>query len=97
MLRDHNASLQAGDTEAADRAAVLRAAGRLLGLLQHDPARWLQGGADDTTAIEEAIERRLAARKAKDFAAADRIRAELAGQGIVLEDKPGGKTEWRRA
>ena len=43
------------------------------------------------------IVQRLDARKAKNFAEADRIRTELAIRGIVLEDKPGGKTEWRRA
>ncbi|HZS83899.1 MAG TPA: cysteine--tRNA ligase [Stellaceae bacterium] len=92
-----NASLQRAPEEAAEKAAMLRAGGALLGLLQQDPARWLKGEADDAAAIEDAIRRRNAARKAKDFALADRIRAELAGQGIVLEDKPGGKTEWRRA
>src|SRR3984885_4993421 len=48
-------------------------------------------------AIEELIVRRLEARKTKDFREADRIRDELASQGVILEDRPGGRTEWRRA
>jgi cysteinyl-tRNA synthetase len=53
------------------------------------------GGLDDAQ-IQACITARLAARKARDFAESDRLRDELAAQGIVLEDKPGGITEWRR-
>jgi cysteinyl-tRNA synthetase len=79
----------AGDATAS---AGLRAAGDLLGLLQ-DP-HWFQGDRD-ATGIETAIAARIAARKARDFARADAIRAELAAQGIQLEDGPAGTT-WRR-
>jgi cysteinyl-tRNA synthetase len=47
--------------------------------------------------IEEQIAARVSAKQSKDFAKADLIRKTLLEQGIVLEDKPGGNTEWRRA
>jgi cysteinyl-tRNA synthetase len=51
----------------------------------------------DEAAIDEWVARRLAARKNKDFKEADRIRDLLAAQGVILEDRPDGRTEWRRA
>ena len=76
-------------------AASFREVAAVLGIAQSDPTSWRQGGLAPA-AIEAAIAARLAARKAKDFAEADRIRAELAEQGVVLEDGAGG-TVWRLA
>ncbi len=81
----------AGDAEAA---SSLRAAGDMLGVLQASPRDWFHQGVDGS-AVQALIERRLAARAARDFATADTIRAELAAQGIVLEDGAAGTT-WRR-
>jgi cysteinyl-tRNA synthetase len=47
--------------------------------------------------IEARIAARIAARQAKNWAESDRIRDELVAVGVILEDKPGGKTVWRRA
>jgi cysteinyl-tRNA synthetase len=47
--------------------------------------------------VEALIAARNAARKAKDFAESDRIRDQLAAAGVIVEDKPGGKSTWRRA
>jgi cysteinyl-tRNA synthetase len=75
-------------------APQLRALGAVLGLLQRDAQEFLQGGQAESW-ITEAIAAREAARKRKDYAEADRLRKELAGKGIILEDV-GGRTTWRR-
>ncbi|WP_323120707.1 cysteine--tRNA ligase [Burkholderia alba] len=75
----------------------------LLGLLGREPRAFLQQAAGEAQAgalavedIEARIAARVAAKQAKDYAEADRIRAELLDAGVALEDKPGGSTEWRR-
>ncbi|MDE2328295.1 MAG: cysteine--tRNA ligase, partial [Rhodospirillales bacterium] len=80
----------------AASAAGLRAAGMLIGIFNHTADQWFRGEATDDARIDALIAERLAARRNKDFARADAIRAELAAAGILLEDGPGGTT-WRRA
>jgi cysteinyl-tRNA synthetase len=74
----------------------LYAMGRLLGFFERSPEQWFKGEGDDT-AIQSQINARIEAKKTKNWPEADRIRKELASQGIVLEDKPDGSTDWRRA
>ncbi|MXP63282.1 cysteine--tRNA ligase [Roseomonas sp. M0104] len=86
---------KAWQPESGTAAAAIRQAAEVLRLFGSDPVAWRQGGGGDEAAIESAIAARLAARTAKNWAEADRIRGELAAQGIILEDGPGGTT-WRR-
>jgi len=91
---DINTPLALARLNAIDDPAVLKASAALLGLLDSTADEWFRGGADGTI-IEARIAERAAAKKARDFATADRIRDELKAEGIILEDGPGGTT-WRR-
>jgi cysteinyl-tRNA synthetase len=84
-------------TRSVELAGLLKALGGCLGLLQAEPARFLQAGvALDDAAIQAQIVARLEAKAAKNFAEADRIRQALLAQGIVLKDTASG-TQWEAA
>ena len=88
-------------TDPAEQArlkAGLLGAGLALGLLQQAPEAWFNRGAsnDDDARIQALVDERAAAKKARDFARADAIRDQLAGEGILLEDTPQG-VRWKRA
>lgn len=78
-------------------AATLKHLGSILGVLQEDPASFLQSGLadEDKASIEQLIAERLQARADKNWSRADQIRAELLSQGIELEDGAQG-TSWRK-
>jgi cysteinyl-tRNA synthetase len=102
VARDLNGRKAAGDSAGAARAAAtLRAMGAVLGLLQQDPGLYLKRGLGTAALadgeVEALLEARRQARAVKNFAESDRIRDTLSAAGIVLEDKPGGATQWRRA
>jgi len=85
-------------SKSAETAGLLKALAGCLGLLQGDPQTFLQAGTSemDAGAIEAQIAARAAAKAAKDWAEADRIRKALLEQGIVLKDSPAGTT-WEAA
>jgi cysteinyl-tRNA synthetase len=101
LASELNRKHASGEVDAVRALAhVMQDLAGVLGFLERDPSAFLQGGnsdALDAPAIEEYIAARAAAKQAKAFEKADAIRAELLKQGVVLEDKPGGVTEWRRA
>jgi cysteinyl-tRNA synthetase len=102
VARDLNLAKAAANLpKTADKAATLRALGAMLGILQQDPDKYLKRGAGakglSDAQVEALLASRNAARAAKNFAESDRIRAQLNEAGILLDDKAGGSTQWRRA
>jgi cysteinyl-tRNA synthetase len=91
---------KASDAEERSRlAASMLVTGDLMGLLQSDPDEWFEGHAEGELSsddIEALIEKRNAARTAKDFATADAVRDQLSAAGIKIEDGVDG-TSWRRS
>jgi cysteinyl-tRNA synthetase len=106
VARQLNSAKAAGERARVEAlAGLLRKMGGVLGLLQQDPDVYLKRGKPDPSAsqslsdeeIEALIAARRAARAARDFRESDRIRDQLADAGVVLEDRPGGASAWRRA
>jgi cysteinyl-tRNA synthetase len=103
LRSDVNKLLSDGLSRGARNLAreLFRSLGQVLGLFQLD--RWIfnvEGGGSVSLSSEAEIERQIAerteAKKRKDFTRADAIRAELAAQGIIIEDKPDGTSRWKR-
>ena len=100
----HGLATRANKAESAGErellARQLKGEAALLGLLRDEPVTWLKHAAPaaaiSDAEVEERLARRRAARKAKDFAAADALRAELEAAGIVLKDRPDGRTDGER-
>ena len=102
LARELNSARSASDAaKSVQLAGELRALAGALGLLRMAPEDWFRAGAQagglTDADIEARIAARLAARQARNWAESDRIRKELADAGVILEDKPGGATTWRRA
>jgi len=104
LAHEVNSARDRGEAaRAAQLGAELRSLGMVLGLFGLPAAEWFRltrPGADRALSdaqVEERIAARSAARRAKQWAQSDRIRDELAAAGVILEDKAGGETRWRRA
>ncbi len=108
LARELNKVKEAAPETANALAATLKSLSGLLGILQDDPDSFLKGSITNADApneaapycsdeqIEQQIQARIDAKKAKNWALADQIRDELKGQGVILEDSPDGTTRWRR-
>ncbi len=101
LARALNAAKEAKSEKVQDLVATLRFLGGLLGIVQGDAEDFLKSGVVNSEVIhvemiEQQIQARLAAKTAKDWSLADKIRDDLKGQGVILEDMPNGLSTWRR-
>ena len=95
----HELRRELNRSKSAETAGILKALGGTLGFFQESPAVFVQGAATSDSAqmdVDALVAERNQSKQGKDFARADAIRQQLDDAGIVLEDKPGGVTEWRR-
>ena len=95
----HELRRELNRSKSAQTAGLLKVLGGTLAFFQEVPAAFVQGAANTGEAqmdVDALVFERNAAKQGKDFARADAIRKQLDAAGIVLEDKPGGVTEWRR-
>lgn len=99
LVNELNKASREGTDEAGKLAAQLKRLGDILGLFQQDPASFLQGTAKEgeltSGDIEQLIVQRAEAKKSRDFATSDKIRDDLAAQGIILKDSREGTTWFR--
>jgi cysteinyl-tRNA synthetase len=101
LARELNAAKEAKSEKVQDLVVTLRFLGGLLGIVHGDADDFLKAGVVNSEMInveliEQQIQARLEAKKAKDWSLADKIRDDLKGQGIILEDAPNGLSTWRR-
>ena len=101
LARELNAAKEVKSAKVQDLVATLRFLGGLLGIVQGDADDFLKSGvvngeAINVELIEQQIQARLEAKKAKDWGLADKIRNDLKEQGVIIEDVPNGLSTWRR-
>ena len=101
LARELNSAKEAKSAKVQDLVATLRFLGGLLGIVQGDADDFLKSGVVngetiDVALIEQQIQARLEAKKAKDWSLADKIRDDLKEQGVIIEDAPNGLSTWRR-
>ena len=90
----HELRAEVNREKSAELSALLKALGGTVGLLQSDPAQFLQGAM--TVDIDALLAERREAKKAKDYPRADEIRKQVEAMGVAIEDKPDGTTVWRK-
>ena len=97
LAKELNVAKNENSEKAPYLAATLKGLGEIIGLLQLDPASFLQGESDndEVAEVEALIKQRNDARASKNWASADEARDKLAAMNIIVEDSA-GKTTWRK-